>query len=67
MKITNNGLKEMPITKDSLLNDCENLALYLRDDKGHLGDVLSMISTTISSMKLKLDFIKDEFEMQKNL
>lgn len=65
MKCTNNGLLEFPEERQAIMLDIKHLMSICLDNKGHLGDVVACIETTISSLKLKSNRLKEVFEKQK--
>ena len=66
MKCTNNGLMNFEKERNSILKDAQNLITLCQSDTGHLGDAISCIRTTISSLKIKADSLSEIFENQKS-
>lgn len=64
--MTNTGLKEFPEIKKLLEIDIEHLTNISQKENGHLGDIISGLKTTISSINLKVEKLKIEFKNQKN-
>lgn len=64
---TNNGLKNFEDIKNALLKDVEHLNNISNKETGHLGDVISGLKTTISSINIKVEKLIKEFKEQKNV
>jgi hypothetical protein len=64
--MTNTGLKEFQEEKEALIKDAESILLLCYRESGHLGDVISSIRTTISSMDLKANKLSNKFLEQKS-
>jgi len=65
MKVTQNGLQEFPEESGLIMDDIINLMNLINKKDGHLGDIVSCIRTTCSSLKLKADKLSKIFEEQK--
>lgn len=67
-KITLTGIsgKEFKDIRKGLLRDAKQLSSIVNGKTGHLGDVVSGIRTTMSSMDLKAKKLWQIFEQQKN-
>jgi len=67
MEMTMNGLsnEEFQQIRNSLAKDAEQLLSICNSNTGHLGDVVSGIRTTQSSMDIKAKKLWEMFEEQK--
>lgn len=65
MSITNNGLEDFDEERISIIRDIEILLNLCYENKGHLGDVISCLRTTSSSLNLKADKLNEKFKKQK--
>lgn len=68
MKITMNGLRDEEFyeIRAQLCKDAAQLLSIANSTSGHLGDIVSGIRTTQSSMELKAKKLWEIFEEQKN-
>ena len=67
MKITMNGLINYPKQKTLLEQIGESLVRCANDKTGHLGDVTSVIRTSMSSLDLLAKSLSEESERQKSI
>lgn len=67
MKMTMNGLsnEEFQEIRNKLCKDAEQLLAIANSTTGHLGDIVSGIRTTQSSMDIKAKKLWEMFEQQK--
>lgn len=65
MKCTNNGLMDFKNQSNEILKDAINLIEICRSVNGHLGDVISCLRTTTSSLNIKVEQLADIFDKQK--
>ena len=65
MKCTFNGLDNYKEIRHLLLTDSKLLKDTANTHSGHLGDVISSLLTTQSSISLKIKILQEEFGKQK--
>lgn len=61
------GLKDEQFSeiRKRLTKDAEHLLYVVNSKEGHLGDIISSLKTTVSSIELKIEHLKNTFQNQK--
>jgi hypothetical protein len=67
MKCTFTGLKTFDKERNLILTDAVTLITLCNSETGHLGDVVSCLRTTMSSLELKANSLNEIFKEQKKL